>query len=70
MQLLTPLVPDPRAPLARANPVAKLGAALLLLVALFASLDGVTAADRPGRPPRARSRSPASRRAPSPAVPG
>ncbi len=43
MRLLTPLVPDARAPLARANPVAKLGAALLLLVALFASLDGVTA---------------------------
>ncbi|MEO6295307.1 MAG: energy-coupling factor transporter transmembrane component T [Candidatus Limnocylindria bacterium] len=43
MQLLTPLVPDPRAPLARANPVAKLGAALVLLIALFASLDGVTA---------------------------
>jgi energy-coupling factor transport system permease protein len=44
MQLLTPLVPDPRAPLARANPIAKLGAGVLLLVALFASLDGVTAA--------------------------
>lgn len=43
MQLLTPLVPDPSAPLARANPVAKLGAALVLLVALFASLDHVTA---------------------------
>ena len=43
MQLLTPLVPDARAPLARANPVAKLGAALVLLVALFASLDWVTA---------------------------
>jgi energy-coupling factor transport system permease protein len=43
MQLLTPLVPDAAAPLARANPVAKLGAALVLLVALFASLDGVTA---------------------------
>lgn len=43
MQLLTPLVPDPRAPLAAANPVAKLGAALMLLLALFASLDGVTA---------------------------
>lgn len=43
MQLLTPLVPDPRAPLARANPVAKLGAALILLVALFASLDWLTA---------------------------
>lgn len=43
MQLLTPLVPDARAPLARVNPVAKLAAALVLLVALFASLDGVTA---------------------------
>lgn len=44
MRLLTPIVPDPDAPLARANPVAKLVAALALLVALFASLDGVTAA--------------------------
>lgn len=44
MQLITPLVPDPSAPLARANPVAKLAAASVLLVALFASLDGVTAA--------------------------
>ncbi|HEX7195744.1 MAG TPA: energy-coupling factor transporter transmembrane protein EcfT, partial [Candidatus Limnocylindria bacterium] len=44
MQLLTPIVPDPSAPLARANPVAKLGAALVIMVALFASLDGVTAA--------------------------
>jgi energy-coupling factor transport system permease protein len=43
MQLLMPLEPDPSAPLARANPVAKLAAALVLLVALFASLDGVTA---------------------------
>ncbi|MBW3612276.1 MAG: energy-coupling factor transporter transmembrane protein EcfT [Chloroflexi bacterium] len=43
MRLLTPIVPDARAPLARANPVAKLGAGLLLLLALFASLDGVTA---------------------------
>lgn len=44
MQLLTPIIPDPGAPLARANPVAKLVAALVLLVALFASLDWVTAA--------------------------
>ena len=44
MQLLTPLTPDPAAPLVRANPVAKLAAALLLLVALFASLDLLTAA--------------------------
>ena len=43
MQLLTPLVPAASAPLARANPVAKLAAALILLVGLFASLDGVTA---------------------------
>ena len=43
MRLLTPLVPDPAGPLARANPVAKLAAALVVLVALFASLDGVTA---------------------------
>jgi energy-coupling factor transport system permease protein len=42
MQLLTPIVPDPDAPLARANPVAKLGAGLVLLLALFASLDWVT----------------------------
>ncbi|HET8776421.1 MAG TPA: energy-coupling factor transporter transmembrane component T [Candidatus Limnocylindria bacterium] len=43
MQLLTPIVPNAGAPLARANPVAKLAAALALLVVLFASLDGVTA---------------------------
>ena len=43
MRLLTPIVLDPAAPLARANPVAKLAAALVLLVTLFASLDGVTA---------------------------
>ena len=44
MRLVTPLVPDPRAPLVRANPVAKLAAAAILLVALFASLDWLTAA--------------------------
>jgi energy-coupling factor transport system permease protein len=43
MRLLTPLIPDAAAPLARANPVAKLAAAAVLMVALFASLDGVTA---------------------------
>ena len=43
MRLLTPVVPDPTAPLGRANPLAKLVAALLLMLALFASLDGVTA---------------------------
>ena len=43
MRLFTPLVPDPRAPLPRANPVAKLAAGSVLLIALFVSLDGVTA---------------------------
>jgi energy-coupling factor transport system permease protein len=43
MRLFTPLVPDESALLARANPVAKLGAALVILLVLFASLDGVTA---------------------------
>lgn len=44
MRLLMPIVPDQTAPLGRANPVAKLGAALILMVVLFASVDGVTAA--------------------------
>ncbi len=43
MRLLAPLVPDPEAALARANPVAKLAAAALVMIGLFASLDGVTA---------------------------
>ena len=43
MRLPPPVDPDPRAPLVRANPVAKLAAALILLTALFLSLDGVTA---------------------------
>lgn len=43
MRLLAPLAPDPAAPLARANPVAKLAAALPLLLVLFASLDLVVA---------------------------
>lgn len=43
MRLFTPIVPNPGSPLGRANPVAKLLAALVLLVALFASLDAVTA---------------------------
>ncbi len=43
MRLVTPIVPDPGAALARANPVAKLAGAAVLLVALFASVDGVTA---------------------------
>jgi energy-coupling factor transport system permease protein len=43
MRLAVPLVPDERAPLARANPVAKLAAAAVLMLALFASLDWLTA---------------------------
>jgi energy-coupling factor transport system permease protein len=42
MRLFTPLRPDPRAPLARANPASKLGAAALLMAALFVSIDAVT----------------------------
>ena len=37
MRRFTPLRPDPRAPLARANPVAKLGAAAILMASLFAA---------------------------------
>jgi energy-coupling factor transport system permease protein len=44
VKLFTPLRPDPRAPLARANPVAKLGAAALLMAVLFVSLDPLTPA--------------------------
>jgi energy-coupling factor transport system permease protein len=43
MRHFTPVIPDPGAPLVRANPVAKLAAALILMIALFASLDAVTA---------------------------
>lgn len=43
MRLLIPLVPNPDAPLPRANPLAKIAAALALMIALFASLDWVTA---------------------------
>lgn len=43
MRLLTPIVPDRSAPLGAAHPLAKLGAALVLMLVLFASLDGVTA---------------------------
>jgi energy-coupling factor transport system permease protein len=40
----TPLRPSRDAPLPRANPVAKLGAAAVLMVALFVSIDAVTSA--------------------------
>jgi energy-coupling factor transport system permease protein len=44
MRLFTPLRPDPRSVLARANPVAKLGAAAILMAALFVSTDPLTPA--------------------------
>jgi energy-coupling factor transport system permease protein len=42
MRLLEPLVPDPSAPLARPNPIAKIVAALVLMLALFITVDLVT----------------------------
>lgn len=44
MMLLTPLRADPRAPLATANPLAKLGAAAIAMLVLFLSVDPVTPA--------------------------
>jgi energy-coupling factor transport system permease protein len=42
MRLLQPLVADPSAPLARPHPLAKIGAALVLMLALFVTVDLVT----------------------------
>lgn len=42
MILAAPLVPDIRAPLARAHPIPKLGAALLVMLTLFVTVDAVT----------------------------
>ena len=44
MILLAPLTPDPRAPLARAHPLAKIAAALILMLAMFLTVDPVTPA--------------------------
>lgn len=44
MKLLVPLAPDPRAPLARAHPIAKLGGAVALFLALFLAIDLLTPA--------------------------
>ena len=44
MKLLVPLAPDPRAPLARAHPIAKLGGAVALFLALFLAIDPLTPA--------------------------
>ncbi len=62
MRLLEPLIPDPSAPLARPHPLAKIVAALVLMLALFVTVDIVTsstvvatllvAARSSGLPPR------------------
>jgi energy-coupling factor transport system permease protein len=44
MRLLQPVVPRDDAALPRANPLAKLAAAIVVMAVLFVSLDGVTAA--------------------------
>jgi len=44
VRLLEPLTPDPRAPLARAHPLAKIAAALVLMFTLFLTLDPLTPA--------------------------
>lgn len=44
MRLLEPLTPDPRAPLATAHPLAKIAAALVLMFALFLTIDPLTPA--------------------------
>jgi len=42
VRLLTPLVPDPSAPLARAHPLAKIAAGFIVMLGLFATIDIVT----------------------------
>ena len=42
MRLLAPLAADPSAPLARAHPLAKIAAGLVVMLGLFASIDPVT----------------------------
>jgi energy-coupling factor transport system permease protein len=42
MKLLTPLIADPRAPLARAHPLAKIAAGLVVMLGLFVTVDAVT----------------------------
>lgn len=44
MRLLRPLVPDPRAPLARAHPLAKIAAGFVVMLGLFVTVDVVTSA--------------------------
>jgi energy-coupling factor transport system permease protein len=42
MRLLTPLVADPRAPLARAHPLARIAAGFIVMLGLFITIDVVT----------------------------
>lgn len=42
MRLLEPLVSDPRAPLARAHPLAKIASGLVVMIGLFVTIDIVT----------------------------
>jgi energy-coupling factor transport system permease protein len=44
VRFLEPLTPDPRAPLATAHPLAKIAAALVLMFALFLTIDPLTPA--------------------------
>jgi energy-coupling factor transport system permease protein len=44
MMLLTPLIADPRAPLARVHPLAKIAAGLVFMLGLFVTIDVVTSA--------------------------
>lgn len=44
MRLVAPLEADPAAPIGGAHPLAKIGAAAALMLALFVTVDGVTAA--------------------------
>jgi energy-coupling factor transport system permease protein len=44
VHLLTPLTPNPRAPLGRTNALARIGAALIIMAFGFAAVDAVTAA--------------------------
>ena len=44
MRLLTPLVADPRAPLSRAHPLARIAAGFIVMLGLFITVDVVTSA--------------------------
>jgi len=44
MRLLQPLIPDPRAPLARVHPLAKIAAGFIVMLGLFITVDIVTSA--------------------------